>query len=148
MRQKIITSLLWSCIVSIFCGVFAFVYEVFFGFPAYLDGLENQNGQGFGIVGIILIGFIAGAVLLLFGILCLIATAGLKKCEMESLKGWTIFGIIAQFLLTVAIIAYAVLMMLIYPGGYVGKIVYFCFAVIPLLLGIINCVRCGKMNSD
>lgn len=148
MRQKIITSLLWSCIVSIFCGVFAFIYEVFFGFPSYLESLESSGWQGLGLAVIILIGFIAGAVLLLFGILCLIATAGLKKCETESLKGWTIFGLIAQFLLVIGIVSYAVLMMLIYPGGYIGKIVYFCFAVVPLVLGIINCVRCGKMAND
>ena len=146
MKQKIITSLLWTCIVSIFSGVFAFAYETFFGFPSYINGLKNPNMQGLGIIGIIIFGLIACVVLILIGILCLIATAGIKKSKTESkAKNWTVFGIVAQFLLAVGLIAYSVLMLTAYPGGYVGKAVYFSVAIIPIVLGIVNCVRCKKL---
>ena len=148
MKDKIITSLLWTCIVSIFSGVLVFVYETFFGFPAYLDSRAESGWEGLGLIGIILLGAIAGACLIFFGVLCLIATVGLKKSETPSaVKGWAIFGIITQFLLAGGLIAYAIIMLTVYNGGYVGKVLYFCLSIIPIALAIVNIVLCAKPKS-
>ncbi len=149
MKRKIITPLLWSCILGILSAVWVFVCEVFIGFPAYLDALPEQNWEGLGIIVILIIGLIAGACLFLFALFTLFAANGVKRSKtLGKAKSSAIFGIVSQFLLSGGLIAYAVMMICVYNGGWFGKISYLVISLIILLLAIGNIVSCAKWKPS
>ncbi len=148
MKRKISISLLWSCIVGILSAVWVFVFDLIIGFPGYINSLQESNWEGLGIIAILVVGAIAGIVLLVIAILCAVAASGMNKCTTVSkMKGFAIFGIIAQLLLAGGLITYAVIMFMTYPGGYVGKISYIALAVLFILLAILNIVSLAKIKK-
>ncbi|MBQ7924041.1 MAG: hypothetical protein IJ329_01905 [Clostridia bacterium] len=123
---------IFNLIVSVLLFAIIFLSSIYElnAFAAYINSLEESNGEGLAVIAIIAFMIFSAPSALVFGILTLIA--GLKTIHAKCGKGMVIMGAVAKILATAGLIILFIIYLDLYPAGWVSKATYLLTAVLAL----------------
>ena len=127
-----------ASIVLMVTGLLMFFGE-WLSYTIYVNSLPEQNGEGLGIVLIVVYGLIFGCVVLAMGILNLVCSImQMKKEGLKAAKVMTIISPIAHLVSVGCLIFWAILMFDLYMSGIILKVIY----IGAIALALVAAIRC------
>lgn len=147
MKKKLSSYALWGFFLAILVGLTAFFYEVFIGYPSYVNSLPDNSNAGWGIIGVLAFAIYADIAVVILAVLHIVAFILLKKNDNSyKLKSIAIFSAVSLFLLAIGSGFYGALMLYCYLAGWIGKAIYFGVAIVSALLGVFTLISVKQLN--
>lgn len=127
-----------ASIVLMVTGLLMFFGE-WLSYAIYVNNLPNENGEGWGIVLIVVYGLIFGCIVLAMGILNLVCSImQMKKEGLKVAKVMTIISPIAHLVSVGCLIFWSILMFSLYMSGIILKVIY----IGAIALALVAAIRC------
>ncbi len=136
-------NIIFAIVLFAFAIVFIFVEPQFFAI--WINKKQDAGLEGLGILALMVLGIYCAAGVIITGIINLVSGIMIKKANsIGKEKAWSIVSVVVDFITAAIFVYWLVLVIDLYTGGIVTKIIYAIMALASIGLAVLQIVSLSK----
>jgi len=136
-------NIIFAIVLFAFAIVFVFVEPRFFAI--WINKQSDAGLEGLGVLALIALGIYCAAGVIITGILNLVSGITIKKANsIGKEKAWSIVSVVVDFITAAIFVYWLILVIGLYTGGIVTKIIYAIMALASIGLAVLQIVSLSK----